>query len=103
MHTQVGVHRSTSLRSEGSGSLTPFPDVRLGSLLGRGSYGNVYLGHRGQTAIAVKVQSCVRFHIMWNVTWVTLASNHTNHAASPAVRRTFNTCRCGCIGPACAI
>jgi hypothetical protein len=35
--------------------LTPFAEVRLGGLLGKGSFGSVYLGWRGDQEIAVKV------------------------------------------------
>lgn len=34
---------------------TPFAEVRLGGLLGKGSFGSVYMGWRGEQEIAVKV------------------------------------------------
>jgi len=49
-------YRTASMRSEGSAALTPFAEVRLGGLLGKGSFGNVYCGLRGEQMVAVKVR-----------------------------------------------
>ena len=48
-------YSSSSMRLDGSGSLTPFVEVRLGGLLGKGSFGSVYCGWRGKEMVAVKV------------------------------------------------
>jgi hypothetical protein len=36
---------------------TPFPDLKLGGLLGKGSFGSVYTGYRGDQSFAVKVST----------------------------------------------
>lgn len=36
---------------------TPFPDLKLGGLLGKGSFGSVYTGYRREQSYAVKVRS----------------------------------------------
>lgn len=48
--------RAASTRSEGSAALTPFAEVRLGGLLGKGSFGSVYCALRGEQMVAVKVR-----------------------------------------------
>lgn len=39
---------------------TPFPDLKLGGLLGKGSFGSVYTGYRGEQSFAVKVGAVIR-------------------------------------------
>ena len=41
----------------------PFDDVRLGGLLGKGSFGSVFIGVAGGTPCAVKVGSSARFRV----------------------------------------
>ena len=62
MHVAAQVSRGSggsvgSLAAHDPQQDVPFDDVRLGGLLGKGSFGSVYLGWRGDQEIAVKVRS----------------------------------------------